>query len=211
MLDETLRADRRRRKGTRRRSVILAEIVDNSVTAEPEPISENLRRVVHFALGLAKIRPAMGNHRPMRLAALVERPIGNRHARIDHDIPNDKENRWQQFRLLSSRSLPFAGDSSNTKASMRVWRQGQVVAERGPGCDGLQMARKGPQSGIGRSACQHMAIIRRPDTVAGVRQSCRPTWPDCADSEYEDTSTSTRSASSVRASRQSLAGNHRAA
>jgi hypothetical protein len=46
--------------------VILAEIVDNSVTAEPEPISENLRRVVHFALGLAKIRPAMGNHRPMR-------------------------------------------------------------------------------------------------------------------------------------------------
>src|SRR5580704_19447500 len=85
---------------SRRRSVVLTEIIDDAVVAEPEPISEYLCGVAGFALVAREDAahpscPGMGDHRPPAgLAALVERPFGNRHARIDSDIRmGDEENR----------------------------------------------------------------------------------------------------------------------
>ena len=78
-------------KEARRRSVVFAE---------PKCVSENLRCAVRFALAACEnaahsSRPRAGCHCVhARSAALVERPIGNRDARIDRDVRmGDEENR----------------------------------------------------------------------------------------------------------------------
>jgi hypothetical protein len=88
------------REVTRRRSVILAEIVDDSVPAEPEPISEDLRSVSRFALAAGKnaahlFDPNGGCHCAHTCStARIEWPIGNRNAQFNHDIRvGDEKNR----------------------------------------------------------------------------------------------------------------------
>jgi len=90
------------REVTRRRSVILAEAIDDAVSAEPEPVSEYLCSVSRLALvtreDTADVpHPRMSHHRLHACtAALVERPIGNGHLRINRDIRvGDEENRRQ--------------------------------------------------------------------------------------------------------------------
>jgi hypothetical protein len=87
------------REVTCRRSVILAEIIDDTVPAEPEPVGEDLRPLSCFAFATGKdtahlFEPRGGYHcAHTRSAALVEWPIGDRNARLNHDIRvGDKEN-----------------------------------------------------------------------------------------------------------------------
>jgi hypothetical protein len=83
---------------TRRRPVILAEAIDDAISAEPEPVSEDLRSISRFALAAGENAahppcPRIGCHCAQACsAALIERPIGNRDARINCDIGvGDKE------------------------------------------------------------------------------------------------------------------------
>lgn len=85
---------------TRRRPVILAEAIDDAVSAEPEPVSEDLRSIARFALATGEDAahppcPRIDCHCAQACsAALIERPIGNRDARINCDIRvGDKEHR----------------------------------------------------------------------------------------------------------------------
>jgi hypothetical protein len=87
------------REVTRRRSVILAEVINDAIR-EPEPVGEDLCPLSRFALAAAEDAthpsyPGIGRHRAQPCtASLVERPIGNRDARINRDVRvGDKENR----------------------------------------------------------------------------------------------------------------------
>ncbi|HMD65651.1 MAG TPA: hypothetical protein VKG22_03250 [Stellaceae bacterium] len=88
------------RQVTRRRAVILAEAIDHPVSAEPEPVSEDLRSISRFALAAGEDAahppcPRIGCRCAQACsAALIERPIGNRDARINCDIRvGDEEHR----------------------------------------------------------------------------------------------------------------------
>ena len=77
-----------------------AEGVDNSIAAQPQPISEYLCRIPRFALAAREDAahmsyPGMTSHCPHAgPAGLIERPIGNRHVWIYRDIGvSDEENR----------------------------------------------------------------------------------------------------------------------
>ena len=95
----------------------------DTVAAESELISEYLCRIARFALAACENAadpscPGMDDHRPNAgLAALVERPIGHRHARIDHDIRMaDKENR--RHRIVAPASGPLASAGPDGKCRM---------------------------------------------------------------------------------------------
>jgi hypothetical protein len=83
-----------------------------TVAAKAETISEDLRRVARFTLAARENTahsscPRMGDYRRhARSATLVERPIGNRHARIDDDIRVGYEkDRWHDCCLPNCRYI----------------------------------------------------------------------------------------------------------
>jgi hypothetical protein len=85
----------------RRRSVILAEAINDAVSVQSKPVSEELCRVSPFALAGGEdmahaARPRRGCHRLHACSpARIEWPIGNRDARIDRDIRvGDEEHHW---------------------------------------------------------------------------------------------------------------------
>jgi hypothetical protein len=85
---------------TRRRSVVLTQAINDAVSAEPEPVSEDLCPVSRLALAAGEdvahpACPGMGYHRSHACSpALVERPVGNRDAGINRDIRvGDEEHR----------------------------------------------------------------------------------------------------------------------
>jgi hypothetical protein len=89
------------REVTGRRSVILAQVIDDQVSSEPEPVSEDLRPLSRFAFAACKdaahlFDPRRGDHcAHTRSTALIEWPIGDRNARVNHDIwvGNDENRR----------------------------------------------------------------------------------------------------------------------
>jgi len=90
------------RKVTRRRSVILAEVVDDAVAVEPERVRENLCPLSRLSLAARENATHSSRPRPSRYclhacsAALVERPIGDRDIGINCYIRvGDEENRRQ--------------------------------------------------------------------------------------------------------------------
>jgi hypothetical protein len=89
-----------RREVTGRRSVILTEVVDDTPTTDSETVGEDLGAVSRFALAACKDAPpgphpcAGGQRTHARSATLIERPLWNGNARIDHHIRvGNKENR----------------------------------------------------------------------------------------------------------------------
>jgi len=88
------------REITRRRSVILAQVTDDGVPTEPEPVGEDLRPLSCLAFATGKdaahlFDPRGGYHCVhTRSTALIEWPTGDRNARFNHDIRvGDEENR----------------------------------------------------------------------------------------------------------------------
>jgi hypothetical protein len=84
----------------RRRSVILAEAINDAVPVQSKPVSGELCHVSRFALAAGEdmahaAYPRRGRHRlPACSPAHIEWPIGNRDARINRDIRvGDEEHR----------------------------------------------------------------------------------------------------------------------
>src|SRR5690349_20739996 len=81
-----------RRKITGRGSVIFPQAVDHGVSVKSERFGENIGAVSRLTLVASEraphtARPGTGRHRSDTcLAPIVERPIGNRHIRVNPDI-----------------------------------------------------------------------------------------------------------------------------
>jgi hypothetical protein len=104
----------------RRRPIVLAEVGDDAVSVQSECLGEDRCRVARLALIAGKdtmdaSHPRARRHRAHACsAALVERPIRNRHVRINHDVRMSDEKRPSALRVfffaLSPACVEYPGD-----------------------------------------------------------------------------------------------------